>query len=140
MELLLFLLVLPAGEPGVRLRDEARALHGADHDERRRPEVPHPQHRRPRPPRGPRALLRRGGVLRVDAPAPERHLIPVSGSNLSSIDLYLITVINDIILLIIINAASLLFYCSDMKPENILLDDHGTFNDLVITTVRSMTW
>ena len=46
------------GELGVRVRDEGRAEPGADHHERGRPQVPHPQHGRP----GSGAA--QGGVLR----------------------------------------------------------------------------
>ena len=58
------------GESGVRVRDQGRAVSGADDHERRRPQVPHLQHGRRaglRPGTG--ALLRRRDPLRPGTPA-----------------------------------------------------------------------
>lgn len=66
-----------AGEPGVRLRDEAHSVHGPDHDERRRPEVSHLQHEA-KTGQTQSVLLRRRGLLRSHSPPRKVNRLQVS--------------------------------------------------------------
>lgn len=67
----------PAGELGIRVRDQRRPVPGADHHERRRPEVPHLQHGHAGFREGPGPVLRRPDLLRTWTFAQRIHRLQV---------------------------------------------------------------
>lgn len=111
------------GEPSLCIWDQRRSMSGADHHERRRPEVSHLQHghTRLRERQGP--VLRRSNLLRTRASAQRVNCLQVALWTFDWNALLYFHVVKH-------SYCSLSHWmccviCRDLKPENILLDDNG---------------